>query len=86
VRRRGAYALKRVKCTFAGKLRSSAEPRNPFAVATIERGFHVAALFGFSGICEASTDIARVLLCIFVVILLVLLILGLISFRSVSGP
>ena len=46
----------------------------------------VAALFGFSGISEASADIARVLFYIFVIIFLVLLILGLTIFRSVSGP
>lgn len=46
----------------------------------------VAALFGFTGISEASADIARVLFYIFVIIFLVLLILGLTIFRSVSGP
>jgi uncharacterized membrane protein YtjA (UPF0391 family) len=46
----------------------------------------VAALFGFSGISEASADIARVLFYIFVIIFLVLVVLGLTIFRSVSGP
>ena len=46
----------------------------------------MAALFGFTGISEASADIARVLFYIFVIIFLVLLILGLTIFRSVSGP
>jgi uncharacterized membrane protein YtjA (UPF0391 family) len=44
----------------------------------------VAALFGFTGLSEASADIARVLFYIFVVIFLVLL-LGLTIFKSVSG-
>ena len=46
----------------------------------------VAALFGFTGISTASADIARVLFYIFVIIFLVLLVLGLTIFRSVSGP
>jgi uncharacterized membrane protein YtjA (UPF0391 family) len=46
----------------------------------------VAALFGFTGISEASADIARVLFYIFVIIFLILLILGFSIFRSVSGP
>ncbi len=45
----------------------------------------VAALFGFTGISEASADIARVLFYIFVVIFLVLLILGVTIFKNVSG-
>ena len=46
----------------------------------------VAALFGFTGISEASADIARVLFYIFVIIFLILLILGMTIFRGVSGP
>jgi uncharacterized membrane protein YtjA (UPF0391 family) len=45
----------------------------------------VAALFGFTGISEASADIARVLFYIFVIIFLVLLILGMTIYRNVSG-
>lgn len=45
----------------------------------------VAALFGFTGISEASADIARVLFYIFLVIFLVLLILGVTIFRKISG-
>jgi uncharacterized membrane protein YtjA (UPF0391 family) len=45
----------------------------------------VAALFGFTGISEASSDIARVLFYIFLVIFLILLILGVTIFRKVSG-
>jgi len=46
----------------------------------------VAALFGFTDLAAASADVARVLFYIFVVIFLVLLVLGLTVFRSVSGP
>jgi uncharacterized membrane protein YtjA (UPF0391 family) len=46
----------------------------------------VAALFGFTDLAAASADVARVLFYIFVVIFLVLLVLGLTIFRSVSGP
>ena len=45
----------------------------------------VAALFGFTGVSEASADIARVLFYIFLIIFLVLLILGVTIFRKVSG-
>ena len=45
----------------------------------------VAALFGFTGISEASADIARVLFYIFVVIFYLLPILGLTIFKSASG-
>jgi uncharacterized membrane protein YtjA (UPF0391 family) len=44
----------------------------------------VAALFGFTGLAEASADVARILFYIFVVIFLVLLVLGLIAARRVS--
>jgi uncharacterized membrane protein YtjA (UPF0391 family) len=46
----------------------------------------VAALFGFTDLAAASADVARILFYIFVVIFLVLLVLGLTIFRSVSGP
>jgi uncharacterized membrane protein YtjA (UPF0391 family) len=46
----------------------------------------VAALFGFTDLAAASADVARLLFYIFVVIFLVLLVLGLTIFRSVSGP
>jgi uncharacterized membrane protein YtjA (UPF0391 family) len=46
----------------------------------------VAALLGFTDLAAASADVARVLFYIFVVIFLVLLVLGLTIFRSVSGP
>ena len=46
----------------------------------------VAALFGFTDLAAASADVARVLFYLFVVIFLVLLVLGLTIFRSVSGP
>ena len=41
----------------------------------------IAALFGFGGIAEAATDIARVLFFIFIVLFLVSLIFGLIRRR-----
>jgi uncharacterized membrane protein YtjA (UPF0391 family) len=43
----------------------------------------VAALFGFTGKSAASTDIARVLFFIFLVIFVVLLVLGLMAGRRV---
>lgn len=46
----------------------------------------VAALFGFTGIAAGSAEIAKVLFYIFVAIFLVLLVLGVTVFRSVSGP
>jgi uncharacterized membrane protein YtjA (UPF0391 family) len=42
----------------------------------------IAALFGFTGLSAASTDIARFLFYIFVVIFLILLILGLTIFKA----
>ena len=42
----------------------------------------VAGILGFTGISEASADIARFLFYVFVVIFLVLLILGLTIFRA----
>ncbi|HSX21071.1 MAG TPA: DUF1328 domain-containing protein [Gammaproteobacteria bacterium] len=41
----------------------------------------VAGLFGFTGLSEASADIARILFFVFLVIFLALLILGLTIFR-----
>jgi uncharacterized membrane protein YtjA (UPF0391 family) len=43
----------------------------------------VAAIFGFTGISEASADVARILFYIFVVIFVVLLIIGLVVARRV---
>jgi uncharacterized membrane protein YtjA (UPF0391 family) len=42
----------------------------------------VAALFGFTGIAEASADIARILFYVFLAIFLILLVLGLTLFRA----
>ena len=39
----------------------------------------IAAVFGFSGISEATADIARILFYIFVVIFVVMLVLGLVA-------
>jgi uncharacterized membrane protein YtjA (UPF0391 family) len=46
----------------------------------------VAALFGFTGLSEASADVARILFYIFIVIFVVLLVLGLTVFRAARGP
>jgi uncharacterized membrane protein YtjA (UPF0391 family) len=43
----------------------------------------IAALFGFSGIAAGSADIARVLFFIFLAIVIVLVILGLMTYRSI---
>ena len=45
----------------------------------------IAALFGFGGIAEGAADIARVLFFIFVAICVLLFVLGLTVFRSVTG-
>jgi uncharacterized membrane protein YtjA (UPF0391 family) len=45
----------------------------------------VAAVFGFTDLAVASADVARVLFFIFVVIFLVLLVLGLMAGRAMSG-
>ncbi|WP_034997343.1 DUF1328 domain-containing protein [Beijerinckia mobilis] len=42
----------------------------------------VAAIFGFSGISEASADIARILFYIAVVLFLIFLVLGLIAGKA----
>ncbi|MBN9518266.1 DUF1328 domain-containing protein [bacterium] len=44
----------------------------------------VAALFGFGGMAEGFTDIARVLFGIFLLILLVLVVLGASAYRAVT--
>ena len=46
----------------------------------------VAALFGFGGIAAGAADIARFLFFIFLAICVLLFVLGLTVFRSVSGP
>lgn len=44
----------------------------------------IAALFGFGGIAAGAADIARILFYIFVTIFVVLLLLGLFAYRSVT--
>ena len=44
----------------------------------------IAALFGFTGISEGAADIAQLLFYIFLGIMLVLFILGMITYRSVT--
>ncbi|HEX4132424.1 MAG TPA: DUF1328 domain-containing protein [Pirellulales bacterium] len=44
----------------------------------------VAAAFGFGGIAAGSADVARVLFYVFAVVFLVLLVVGLAAFRSVT--
>lgn len=44
----------------------------------------VAALFGFGGIAEGFTDIAKVLFGVFLLILLVLVVLGASAYRAVT--
>jgi uncharacterized membrane protein YtjA (UPF0391 family) len=44
----------------------------------------IAALFGFTGIATGSADIARILFFIFLAIVVVLVILGLVTYRSVT--
>ena len=46
----------------------------------------VAALFGFGGIAAGAADIARFLFFVFLAICVLLFVLGLTVFRSVSGP
>jgi uncharacterized membrane protein YtjA (UPF0391 family) len=50
-----------------------------FAVIAI-----IAAIFGFGGVAEGAADIAQLLFYIFLGIVVVLVILGLITFRSVT--
>jgi uncharacterized membrane protein YtjA (UPF0391 family) len=45
----------------------------------------IAAVFGFGGVAEGATDIARVLFFIFVAIFVVLLVLGAATYRAVAG-
>jgi uncharacterized membrane protein YtjA (UPF0391 family) len=45
----------------------------------------IAAIFGFGNIAEGAADIARVLFFIFLAICVVLFVLGLTVFRSVTG-
>ena len=44
----------------------------------------IAAIFGFGGIAEGATDIAKVLFFIFVVICVVLLVMGIFTYKSVT--
>ena len=46
----------------------------------------IAAAFGFGGIAEGATDIARVLFFVFVVIFVLFLIAGAAAYRGVAGP
>jgi uncharacterized membrane protein YtjA (UPF0391 family) len=46
----------------------------------------VAALFGFGNIAEGAAEIAKVLFFIFVAICVILVVLGLTVYRSVTGP
>jgi uncharacterized membrane protein YtjA (UPF0391 family) len=46
----------------------------------------IAAALGFTGVAGASIAIAKTLFYIFLVIFLVLLVLGLIAGRRISGP
>lgn len=46
----------------------------------------IAAAFGFGGIAEGATDIARVLFFIFVALFVILLIAGATTYRAVAGP
>jgi uncharacterized membrane protein YtjA (UPF0391 family) len=45
----------------------------------------VAAVFGFGGVAEGATDVARVLFFIFVAVFVVLLILGATTYSAVVG-
>lgn len=44
----------------------------------------VAALFGFGGLAEGLTDVAQILFGVFLVIVLVLVVLGLTVYKSVT--
>ncbi len=46
----------------------------------------VAAVFGFGGVAEGATEIARVLFFVFMLIFVVLLILGAMTYEAVAGP
>lgn len=45
----------------------------------------IAAIFGFTGISEASADVARILFFIFVSIFAIFLVLGVVMGRKVAG-
>jgi uncharacterized membrane protein YtjA (UPF0391 family) len=45
----------------------------------------VAAIFGFTGISEATSDIARILFFIFIAIFAVMLVLGLVAGKKIAG-
>ncbi len=45
----------------------------------------VAAVFGFTGISQATAGIAQILFYIFLVVFLVLLVAGLVTGRSIAG-
>jgi uncharacterized membrane protein YtjA (UPF0391 family) len=46
----------------------------------------IAAVFGFGGVAEGATDIAKVLFYIFLAICAILLIAGAMTYRAVAGP
>jgi len=45
----------------------------------------IAAVFGFGGVAEGATDIARVLFFVFVVVFVLLLIAGAATYNAVAG-
>lgn len=45
----------------------------------------IAAVFGFGGVAEGATDIARVLFFVFVVVFVLLLIAGAATYNAVTG-
>jgi uncharacterized membrane protein YtjA (UPF0391 family) len=46
----------------------------------------VAALFGFTGIAEGAADVARFLFFLFIAIVVILVALGVFTYRKVTGP
>ncbi len=46
----------------------------------------IAALFGFTGISAASADVARILFFVFLAICVILFVLGLTVYKSVTRP
>ena len=46
----------------------------------------VAAVFGFGGIAEGATDVAKILFYVFLAVCAVLFIAGAMTYRAVAGP
>ncbi len=46
----------------------------------------IAALFGFGGVAEGAADVARILFFLFLAVCVVLLLLGMTTYRAVAGP